>query len=119
VDNAIIYMVMMKLTPDQKKRQPFAFLDGSASAQQMADAASRGPICTPDSCCVRRRCAPLRIGIAVADVRKNFKKQFGANIATVTPNDVYESFAPQLQKGTISHAFSFCCDSCEGKRLWL
>jgi len=60
VDNAIIYMVMMKLTPDQKKRQPFAFLD---------------------------------------DVRKNFKKQFGANIATVTPNDVYESFAPQLQKG--------------------
>jgi hypothetical protein len=42
VDNAIIYMVMMKLTPDQKKRQPFAFLDGSASAQQMACTASRG-----------------------------------------------------------------------------
>ena len=58
VDNAIIYMVMMKLTPDQKKRQPFAFLDGSASAQHML-----GVRDTLSHACRR---APLRIVIAVA-----------------------------------------------------
>merc|ERR1711998_255131 len=57
VDSGLIFMVMMKQSPDMKKRTPFAFLE---------------------------------------DVKKQFHKQYGANLTTVTPNDVYEAFAPVL-----------------------